>query len=246
MDSLTTAAASGMRSRLEALDLLANNIANASAPAFKADREFYSQYVSAEAAGVPPSTEAATLPVVERNWTDFSQGTLVPTGNPLDVALTGKGFLVASGPSGTLYTRAGGFHLSPQGELQTQDGYPVQDSNGKPIQVDPSKPVEIALDGSVRQDGQELSRIALVDFQDSSALTKRGYAYFSSDSSAPQPSAATVQLQQGKLESANVQPAETAVRLVGVMRQFEMLQRALSIGADMNKRALDEVARISG
>ena len=53
------------------------------------------------------------------------------------------------------------------------------------------------------------------------------------------------EVQQGKLESANTQPAEAAVRLVGVMRQFEMLQRAMSIGAEMNRRALDEVARVS-
>jgi flagellar basal-body rod protein FlgF len=240
MDSLTTAAASGMRSRMEALDLLANNIANASAPGFKADREFYAQYISAEAASDP--AVATTLPVIERNWTDFSQGALVATGNPLDIALSGRGFLTARSSSGVVFTRSGGLHLSPQGELQTQEGYPVQDSNGKAIQVDPSKTVEIAPDGAVRQDGQELARIAVVDFPDLSALNKRGHAYFSSDSQ-PVPSSAL--LEQGRIESANSQPAENAVRLVGVMRQFEMLQRALSIGTEMNKRALDEVARVA-
>lgn len=246
MDSLTAAAAaSGMRSRMEALDLLANNIANGSAPGFKADREFYAQYLSAEAAGSPEGAPPTTLPVVQRNWTDFSQGMLVPTGSPLDVAISGKGFFVAASPTGNVFTRAGGFRLSPQGELQTQEGYPIQDSNGKTIRVDASKPVEIAPDGMVRQDGQDLVRIAVVDFQDPSVLSKRGQAYFSSDPSGGLPLAASGQLQQGRLESANTQPAENGVRLVGVMRQFEMLQRAMSIGTEMNKRALDEVARIS-
>jgi flagellar basal-body rod protein FlgF len=240
MDSLTTAAASGMRSRMEALDLLANNIANASAPGFKADREFYAQYISAEA--VSDASTATMLPVIERNWTDFSQGSLVPTGNPLDIALSGKGFLTAMSPSGTVFTRDGGLHLSTQGELETQDGYPVQDSNGKAIRVDPSKPVEITPDGTVLQDGQELARISVVDFPDASALSKRGHAYFSS-SAQSLPSNALVE--QGKIESANSQPAESAVRLIGVMRQFEMLQRAMTIGTEMNKRALEEVARIA-
>jgi flagellar basal body rod protein FlgG len=225
---------------MEALDLLANNIANASAPGFKADREFYAQYLSAEAAS--DASTATTLPVIERNWTDFSQGSLVPTGNPLDVALSGKGFLTAMSPAGSVFTRDGGLHLSTQGELETQDGYPVQDSNGKAIRVDASKPVEITPDGTVRQDGQELARIAVVDFPDASALSKRGHAYFSSSSQSV-PSSALIE--QGKLESANSQPAESAVRLVGVMRQFEMLQRAMTIGTEMNKRALEEVARIA-
>jgi flagellar basal-body rod protein FlgF len=240
MDSLTTAAASGMRSRLEALDLLANNIANASAPGFKADHEFYGQYLSAEASS--QAGTVTTLPVVERNWTDFSQGSLVATGNPLDLALSGRGFLTAKSPSGAVFTRAGALHLSPQGELQTQDGYPILDSNGKAIPADASKPVEITPDGTVRQDGQDLARIAVVDFPDLSALNKQGHAYFSSNAQ-PVPSSALIE--QGKIESANSQPAESAVRLVGVMRQFDMLQRAMSIGTDMNKRALDEVARIA-
>src|ERR1700739_1081221 len=102
MDPLTSAAASGMRARIESLDMLANNIANSSAPGFKADREFYNIYQSAEAAESPEGTTPSVLPVIERQWTDFTQGSLTPTGNPLDVALAGEGFFVASSPSGRL------------------------------------------------------------------------------------------------------------------------------------------------
>src|ERR1700719_1069785 len=87
MDPLISAAASGIRARLESLDMLANNIANSSAPGFKADREFYGLYLSAEAADSPIGTSPTTLPVIERQWTDFAQGSLMPTGNPLDLAL---------------------------------------------------------------------------------------------------------------------------------------------------------------
>ena len=244
MDSLTSAAASGMRARMEALDLLANNIANGSAPGFKADRETYGLYLSPDAAESPVTP--TTVPVVERNWTDFAQGTLIPTGNPLDLAISGKGFFAATAPSGPVFTRAGSFQLSMQGDLETAEGYPVQGQDGKNIRVDPLKAVEVAPDGTIRQDGQEVARIAVLDFPDMSALSKRGHAYFSTDSSAAQPAPASAEVHQGKLESANAQPAENGVRLVSVMRQFEMLQRALSIGAEMNRRTLDEVARVSG
>src|SRR6266404_1996867 len=120
MDQLTVTAASGMRSRMEALDLLANNIANTDTTGYKADQEFYNLYASSEADG------QTTLPNVERNWTDFSQGVLKDTGNPLDVALSGRGFLTVDSPAGPLYTRNGSLRLSPSGVLQTAEGYPVR------------------------------------------------------------------------------------------------------------------------
>ena len=90
MDALTISAASGLRARMESLDLLANNLANAATGGFKSDREFYGLYSSAAAeAG---DSGLATVPAIEKRWTDFSQGTLRKTGNSLDLALSGKGF----------------------------------------------------------------------------------------------------------------------------------------------------------
>jgi len=235
-----------MRARIESLDMLANNIANTSAPGFKADREFYGLYTSAEAADSPPGTTPATLPVIERQWTDFSQGLLTPTSSPLDLALTGKGFFVATAPSGPLFTRDGNFQLSPQGQLQTLDGYAIQDPLGKPIVLDSSKSVEIGSDGTIRQDGQDISQLAVVNFKDPSALLKRGNSYFQTDLSSMPPAPATdVQIQQGRLETANSQPAESAVRLVSILRQFETLQKAMTIGADMDRRVVEEVAKVT-
>src|SRR5580698_11510047 len=123
MDALTAAAASGIRARIESLDMLANNLANESAAGFKADQEAYGLYVSPEAADSPEGTNPAILPVVQNRWTDFAQGALLPTGNSMDLALSGKGFFVASTPTGPVYTRGGSFRFSPLGHLQTEDGY---------------------------------------------------------------------------------------------------------------------------
>ena len=245
MDPLTTSAASGMRAREEALDMLANNIANAATPGFKLDRENYNRYISEAAADGSDMPSAA--PVLERNWTDFSQGALTPTGNSLDLALEGKGFFVVDGPNGPLYTRSGGFHMSPNGRLESQDGYPVKvvDAKGAPVKLDPTMPVEVAKDGSVLQGGNTVGKLALADFQDTGALQKLGRTYFQVNG----PISATVPngtgVRQGSLEAANVVPSENAVRLVSVMRQFEMLQRAVTIAGDMNRKAVEEVARVS-
>ena len=246
MDPLTSAAASGIRARLESLDMLANNIANASAPGFKADREFYGVYLSAESADSPAGANLTILPVVERQWTDFSQGSLTPSGNPLDLALNGPGFFVAQSANGPVFTRDGSFRLSLQGDLITQDGDKIQGEDGKPILLDSTRPVEIGSDGTIRQDGQDVAQIAVVNFPDPTVLAKRGNNYFRTDlSTLPPPSATPAEVQQGRLEAANLQPAESAVRLVNILRQFETLQKALAIGADMNRRAVEDVAKVA-
>ncbi len=226
--------------------MLANNIANTSSPGFKADREFFGLYLSQEASDSPAGTTPEVMPVIERPWTDFTQGSLTPTGNPLDLALTGKGFFVANSPTGPVFTRDGSFRISKQGNLETLDGYPIQSLDGKPIQLDSSKPVDIGPDGTVRQNGQEVSQISVVDFADQRALAKGGDNYFRIDVSKVKPlPASTAEIQQGNLEAANAQPAESAVRLVNIMRQFESLEKALAIGNEMNRQAVQEVAKVT-
>ena len=245
MDPLMIAASSGMKSRMESLDMIANNVANSGVSGFKPDREFYSLYTSEEAAAL--DADPARLPLIERPWTDFSQGTLVRTDNQSDLAISGKGFFAVDSPTGPLYTRNGAFHVGKTGQLETQDGYRVriQRPNGTPATLDPTKPFEVTADSVVRQDGQEVGRIQVVDFDDASALKKLGNTYFKVDASTVARAATGAQVQQGSLETANFPVAESAVRLVGVMRQFEMLQRAMSLGSEMNKRAVEEVARVS-
>jgi flagellar basal body rod protein FlgG len=227
---------------MESLDLLANNVANGSTGGYKADREFYSLYTAPEAWDPASSM---TMPLIERPWLDLSQGVIHPTGNPLDVALSGPGFFSVSGPSGPLYTRNGNFHLSADGTLSTADGYPVRASGGAPITLDPSRPVEILSDGTVNQAGNVAGQLELAAFDNSAGLTKQGANYFRVKDPGVQPSAAAdVSVQQGHLEASNTGTAEGAVRLVSVMRQFEMLQKAAGLAAQMNQQAIEQVARV--
>jgi flagellar basal-body rod protein FlgF len=230
---------------MEALDMLANNLANASTGGYKLDREFYSLFTVADdsmEAGDTPTR----LPVVQKQWTDFSQGTLQATGSPLDLALSGKGFFQVTGPKGPLYTRNGSFMISQSGVLSTPEGYPVTTAGGGTIQTQSGAPITVSTDGTVDQGGQTLGQIQVVNFQDTTVLDKVGASYFTNHNSTVSPAPATdATIQQGKIEGSNVAPAESAVRLVGLMRQFEMLQKAISLTTDMNKKALDDVARVS-
>jgi flagellar basal-body rod protein FlgF len=249
MDPLTISAASGLRARMESLDMLANNLANAATSGYKGDYESYGLYAGSESPaglnGQLDPTRPGTLPVIERPWTDFSQGLLQSTGNALDLAISGKGLFVVTGPSGPLYTRNGSFHVDDQGRLVSAEGYPLQSKDGTPLQLDSAKPAEVGADGTILQGGQSVGQLQLVGIQDQGALTKVGHSFFRTlDPAAKLTPAKDVQVHQGKLENSNVSPAESAVRLVSVMRQFEMLQRAISLGAEMNRKAVEEVARV--
>jgi flagellar basal-body rod protein FlgF len=247
MDPLTISAASGMRARMESLDMLANNLANATTVGYKSDREFYSLYASAEAVadGAEVPEGADTAPVIETHWTDMTQGVLRTTGNPLDLAIDGEGFFTIKGPKGNLYTRNGSFRLSPAGTLVTADGYQVLTANGNAIQSQAQAPFEITPDGMVSQQGQSLGQIQLVSFPSISALNKQGANYYFQADPSAKPSASTAPVYQGQLEDSNAGAAEGAIRLVGIMRQFEMLQRAAKIGAEMDQQAVQQVAKVT-
>ncbi|MDE3164485.1 MAG: flagellar hook basal-body protein [Acidobacteriota bacterium] len=242
MDPLTALAASGLRARMESLDLLANNVANASTGGYKADREFYNTYVAPEAAVDDP---APVMPVVERHWTDHAQGALHSTGNPLDVALDGKGFFAVNSPGGPLYTRNGSFRLAADGRLTTLDGYAVRSRQGTPLVLDATRGIAIAADGTVTQEGNVIGQLEVSDFTSTAGLSKQGANYFRVADPKLKPSApAGTVVAQGQIEGSNTGAAEAAVRLVGVMRQFEMLQKAAGLGNEMSKRAIEEVAKV--
>ena len=235
MDTLLISAASGMKARMESLDMLANNIANTATVGFKTDRESYGLYQE-------------ELPVIQKQWTDFSQGTLTPTGNSLDLALSGQGFFALNSPKGTIYTRNGQFQVSKSNQLQTAEGYTLRDkqNNGQPITVDPTQQIDVDKDGVVQQSGQTLGQIEIGGIDNpAQVLGKMGSSYFAFSTQPtqnnPEP---TAEVHQGAVEQSNVPVSDAAVRLLSIMRQFEMLQKAMSVGADMDKQAVEEVAKV--
>ena len=246
MDSLIANAASGMRSRMETLDLLANNIANSGTAGYKADQESYNLYFGDNAwdgynEGRPSSAE---MPVIQRTWTDYSQGNLVPTGSSTDLALTSEGFFVVNGPNGPFYTRNGHFRLSKTGTLETQEGYAVKGTDGNPIVLNPDRNFQITRTGEVQQDGSTIGQLSIVTSQAPNG-EKVGAGYFRFSDPAKMQPASNADVQQGKIETSNVTPAYSAVKLVNVMRSFEMLQKAVGMASEMSRRVVEEVARVS-
>jgi flagellar basal-body rod protein FlgF len=242
MDQISVLAAAGMQARMQSLDLVANNLANSSTSGYKTDGEFYTLFASEMGSGDEESGSA--VPMIQRQWTDFAPGLLENTNNPLDFGIAGKGLFTVQGPSGPLYTRNGNFRFSTSGSLITSEGYPLLQENGQPFKANTSQPLQVSRDGNITQNGNSIGRIKLADFQTPSQLTKFGANYFL-NAGGEEPTAATgSEIHQGKLEASNVSASHGAVRIVGLSRQFEMMQKAISLSNDMGKKAIEEVAKV--
>lgn len=248
MDRIGVAAASGMRARMESLEILANNLANSTTTGFKADREAYGLFVGPDAEAGPLA--GTSVPVTERTWTDHNQGPLEATGKPTDLALSGRGFFALGGGGPETYTRAGSFRIAPTGRLESADGRPVLDSLNTPIQIAPNAEARITPTGQIFQNGVAVAQLKIVEFPRPEALVKRSATAFQLPEGSPvadQPVVANqFQIHQGYLEAPNVHAAESSVRMIQVLRQFESLQRAMAMTSEMNQKVLDEVVRSHG
>ena len=158
--------------------------------------------------------------------TDFSQGPVRYTGNELDVALSSKGFFKIQTGNGIRYTRDGAFKLNEKGTLVTWNGDSVLGQNG-PITIDGSK-VSIGGDGQIQVDDESVDRLMVVDFENLQLLQKEGGSrYFYSGEEKEISTVEDVRVQQGYLETSNVNPTEEMIKMIETYRAFESVQRAI-------------------
>jgi flagellar basal-body rod protein FlgF len=234
-------AVSGSIAALARLDAVANNVANSSTPGFKAER-FVQRAARAGSPAPPPTT--VTTPITRgRLETDFSQGAIESTGNPLDVALDGTGFMVVTSDRGDRLTRRGNFAIDAEGFLTTSDGMRVQGDGGD-LQVGEG-PVGIAPDGTVRRDGATVGKLRLVTVKEPAHLVREGGSLFARGNEALVDAAPDeVRVVQGALENANVSPVEAMVAIVDAMRGFEAYMHAAERLDQVTGRAISDVGRV--
>jgi flagellar basal-body rod protein FlgG len=240
MDAGIFSAVSGSLAAQTRLDALANNLANANTVGFKAERVLQRAEKAGEIA--PPPTAVPTPVTHEHVVTDFSQGSVVRTGNPLDVALAGEGFFVVRTDRGERLTRSGNFSIDNAGYLATSDGSRVQGTSGD-ISI-PKSPVEIGTDGSVRAGEQRVGQLRVVTVPDPTQLDRESGTRFSVGSQAlTDVTPGSVQIVQGATENANLSPVEGLVSLIETVRGFETYMRAAERLDQVTQKAINEVGR---
>jgi flagellar basal-body rod protein FlgF len=245
MDSGYYAACTALISRTEALDTIANNLANASTVGYRSQQNVFSSILqnAGGAAGSPLGQAVNDFGILSGTMVDQSQGALQKTGNNLDVAIQGSGFFVVQTASGPMYTRNGGFQLSSKGQLQTETGDPVLGQGG-PITLPPGD-VSISTNGTISSKGAVVARLKLVQFKPGTNLTGVGQNYYSAPAQSETDDTDST-VKQGMLESSNVNPVSSMVELITAQRAAEMMQKALTMyNSEMDKTATQELPKVS-
>jgi flagellar basal-body rod protein FlgF/flagellar basal-body rod protein FlgG len=244
MDSGFYSAFTALAARMQSLDLVANNLANANTVGYKGQEQFYRSF-TASLNGTRLTAENQAIndfAVIGGAHIDLSSGSLTNTGNDSDVAIEGSGFLALQTKRGIRYTRNGNFTLNAQRQLVDQQGNAVIGEQG-PI-VLPNGKLTISTDGTVSVDGASVDRLTLVDFAPGTLLVPEGSTEFNAPAGSATP-ATTAQVRQGMLESSNCDPVTSAVSLIDLQRNAEMVQRALSMfNNEFDQTAVQELPKV--
>jgi flagellar basal-body rod protein FlgF len=244
MDSGYYAACTALSSRTAALDTIANNLANASTPGYRAEHNVFSAVMADTERGPGSNFSRAVnnFGIMSGTTLDRSQGALQKTGNPLDVAIQGSGFFAVQTAKGVMYTRDGSFQVSATGQLTTGVGDPVLSDHGV-INLLPG-PVSISPDGTISSRGAVAGKFKIVDFKPGTQVSSVGGTYYSAPENSETPSVDST-VQQGALENSNVNPVASVVELITAQRAAEMSQRALTMfSSEMDKTAAQDLPKV--
>lgn len=220
------------------LETIAHNVANANTTGFRAEEVRFETALAG--AGNDPIAFAVSGPT----YLSRRAGDLVRTDNQFDVAVEGNAWLAIQTPTGQAYTRDGRMRMTPVGELQTLNGYPVLDAGGAPVVLDPNAgPPRIARDGSIFQANRQIGAIGLFTIEEAANLTRfENSAVIPDRPAAPVVDFTRAGLHQGFTEGSNVNPVMEMSRLIAVTRAFEMVSASLTA----SESSLQEAIRTLG
>lgn len=226
-------AVSGAILKQKQLEVISQNIANGSTAGYKKDALSFSDYLLPNSAQSPDGRSMSTLSTFA---TDFSNGTLVRSGNSLDIAIEGDGFIALEG---NRYTRKGDLRRDKDGYLVTGTGVRVMGQGG-PIQI-PEGSVEISEKGDIIVNGAQVGTISIKSFQNGAGLAKAGNGLFT----ARRPGAdADAKVRQGYLELSNVEVVREMIKMIETEREFESYQKVIQSFDDASSKVNNELARL--
>ena len=222
MENATYTALTRQMGLMNELQVVANNIANASTTGFRAEGVMFSEHVAA----LGPDHASLSTATARVRSTDTTQGTLTQTGGPFDLAIEGEGFFLIETAQGERLTRAGSFSPDQNGDLVTMDGNRVLDAGGAPVFIPQGAgAIAIAADGTISAAGQPVGQIGLVVPTDPIRMTRQGGTMFNAEGGFEE--APDGRMIQGFLEASNVNPIIEISRMIEVQRAYELGQSFL-------------------
>lgn len=246
----------GALSNEHRLDVIANNLANANTTGYKQDRlafkdvmihfahdQIMEPVTDLRAPRLLPGPTIMAKARLAMARTDFSQGGMRESGNPLDMAIMGEGFFKVRTSEGDFYTRNGNFHLTPQGVLVTGDGYEVLGGGG-PVTIGQGD-VVIGPSGRIMINGEEAGTIDVVTVDNLDGLEKVGNNLFRirNGSEAQETAADDFELVQGYLEAANINVVEEMVNMIETQRAYEAYSKVIKNTDEIDEKVITRVGR---
>ncbi len=233
------------------LDVVSNDIANINTTGFKADKAAFSEFLMSKASDNDFGGKDKRVSFVQdRNtWIDLSPGAMERTGNPLDVAIDGKGYLTVQTQNGPRYTRNGSLSINSTGQLVTSEGDQVMGVAG-PItfqlndqSINISSTGIISARDSTGQDAQR-GQLQLASFDRPQLLQKQGSSLFNAPASANAvPVSPNTRVVQGALEKSNVNAIATMARMIEITRTYSDISAILQQEGDQRRNALQQLSQ---
>jgi flagellar basal-body rod protein FlgF len=220
--------------------LTANNVANINTPGYRGQNGLFKEYVSDQR-----RMDADVSLVYDYGQYQMTDpGPIKETGNPLDVALVGPGFMGVNTPAGVQYTRAGNFSLNANGEIVNSRGENVVDQGGGIISI-PADAQYVSIDekGVVSTDQGEVGNIMIAEFKNYQDLKPAGNGNYTTDEQ-PTPAVDT-RMFQGKVEGSNVQGVVEMTRMIDVSREYQSMQRLVQTEHERQRTAIQRLLRSS-
>jgi flagellar basal-body rod protein FlgG len=238
-------ARNGMMLLQEMLDNTANNLSNANTTGFKK-----SLMASIAQVDIRRNDELKLHQdedhQMSENYIDYSQGSLIVTENPLDLALETSGFFEVETENGIRYTRNGSFTRNAMGDLVTLQGYKVLGTDGLHINMDDSAELSVSVSGKVYANGEEVGKLSIVDFENKrETLGREGFNLYYSKTGEKPEQAVNATIKQGFLESSNASVVDSMVEMIRFQRNYEANQKSVISEDETLQKAVNEVGRVS-
>lgn len=226
------------------MNVVANNIANLNTTGFKAEQLLFEEYQMPVARDRDFAFADQTLSYTE-DWTtihDMATGAVTNTGNPLDIALDGEGFLAVQTALGERYTKAGSMAIDAGGTLVDLQGNPVMGELGPITFTSTETDISITADGTIATSEGTKGKLKIVEFADPQAATREGNNLWAAEDAQP---ATQTRVVQGAIERSNVSGIAEMTEMIRVQRAYESAASMQQKQDEMRRSAIQRLAQTS-
>lgn len=229
------------------LEVVSNNLANINTAGFKGERILFEEFImpTAEDLSLPAGDQSVSFTQDWATMHDLSEGAFKQTGNDLDIALDGHGFLAVDAPEGIRFTRDGQLKINESGILVSSEGFPVRATGGQ-ISFQPSETnIRIDENGSVLSSAGNKGRLQVSEFENPQLLKHAGNNLFLAPEGVAEIAAANTKVRQGMIEGSNISGVREISDMIRVNRSYQMVSQFIQRQDDLRRAAIQKLADVT-